>query len=99
MKRSPSLFTHTLFVLSLLAASVTLPAPAMSGEVVYDLTKGGAGTFFEGGTFTSWIPLGSLPAGSPDHIVPFRAGFGTFSGSGDSDRLPCGHRASALTHS
>ena len=64
MKRSPSLFTHTLFVLSLLAASVTLPAPAMSGEVVYDLTKGGAGTFFEGGTFTSWIPLGSLPAGS-----------------------------------
>ena len=43
-------------------------------------------------------PRGAAGA-SPDHIVPFRAGFGTLSGSGDSDRLPCGHRASALAHS
>jgi len=64
MKRSPSLFTNMLFVLSLLVASVALPATALSGEITFDLGPSGSGTFFEGGTSTSWIALGSLPVGS-----------------------------------
>lgn len=32
--------------------------------VTYGLGAPESGTFFEGGTFTSWIPLGNLPAGS-----------------------------------
>ena len=69
MKRSPSQFTNVLFVLSLVAAAVAMPATPLSAAVItntYILGPQGSGKTIEpgiGGLIT-WIPKGVLPAGS-----------------------------------